>query len=74
VDVIGLGPKTILGDMNCDGRVNSVDAALVLQATAGLIDFFPVCASGDVNHDGVVNSIDAALILQFDAGLIAWGS
>jgi hypothetical protein len=61
-------PK-VPGDANCDGLVNSLDAALVLQYDAGLIHSL-TCADADYNHDGVVNSLDAALILQKDAGLI----
>jgi parallel beta-helix repeat protein len=57
-----------LGDTNRDGRVNSIDAAVVLQHTAGLLGL-PPC--GDVNRDGRTDSIDAALILQCSAGLIA---
>lgn len=55
------------GDVNDDGSTTSVDAALVLQYTAGFIASAP---NGDVNGDGVVNSVDAALILQFIAGLL----
>ena len=61
-------PK-VPGDANCDGLVNSLDAALVLQFDAGLIHSL-TCADADYNHDGVVNALDAALILQKDAGLI----
>ena len=60
-----------LGDVNCDGRVGSIDAALILQFDAGLIDSLDCLKSGDVNEDGAINTIDATLILQFDAGLIS---
>lgn len=53
----------LLGDVNCDGRVNAIDAALVLQYTARLIRSLPCQANGDMNGDGVINSIDAYLIL-----------
>jgi len=62
-------PKT-LGDVNCDGHANSIDAALVLQLTAGLVDGLPCEAHGDVNNDGSIGAVDAALILQQDAGLV----
>ena len=65
----GGGPKRV-GDVNDDRRVTSVDAALVLQFGAGLIDSLANLDSADVNGDGSVNSIDAALILQFTAGLL----
>jgi hypothetical protein len=58
------------GDANCDGGVTAVDAALVLQYDAGLIDSLPCEDNADVNNDGVINAIDAALILQLVAGLL----
>lgn len=59
-----------LGDVDCNSRVNSIDAALVLQLDAGLIDVLLCQQNADVNQDLTVNSIDATLILQSDAGLI----
>jgi hypothetical protein len=58
------------GDVNDDGSVNSIDAALILQLTAGLVGSLLNEPSADVNGDGTINSIDAALVLQFTAGLI----
>lgn len=60
------------GDADCSGTVTSVDAALVLQFDAGLIDIltFTCLLVAGVNEDGAVNSVDASLILQFVAGLI----
>jgi hypothetical protein len=58
------------GDVNCDGEVDSIDAALILQYGAGLIGSLPCQQNGDVNGDGSVDAIDAALVLQFVAGLI----
>ncbi len=63
--------KPVLGDVNCDGIVNSIDAALILQFVAGLVSSLPCAQNADVNHDGQVNSIDAAIILQYTAGLIS---
>lgn len=62
--------ELLFGDTNCDGNVNSIDAALVLQLGAGLVDSLACQDNADVNGDGIANSIDSALILQFDAGLI----
>jgi parallel beta-helix repeat protein len=59
------------GDVDCSGSVNSIDAAFLLQHTAGLIGSLPCAANADVNGDGNTNSLDAALILQFSAGLIS---
>lgn len=73
VDVGGIlcvaGPATLRGDANCDGLVNSIDAAIVLQFVAGLIDSVPCPANADVDGNGRIDAIDAALILQIDAGL-----
>jgi hypothetical protein len=58
------------GDVNDDGSVDSIDAALVLQLVAGLIDQVDNPASADADGDGEITSIDAALILQFTAALL----
>jgi len=58
------------GDANCDQRVNSVDSAVVLQASAGLITSPACAATADVNGDARINSLDSALILQYAAGLL----
>lgn len=59
------------GDVNADGTVNSLDAALVLKSDANIIELdFDASMNADVNGDGTVNSLDAAQILKFDAKLI----
>jgi hypothetical protein len=68
VDVVGLAK--VVGDVNCDGVADSIDAALVLQVSAALTGPLPCQNMGDVDLDGTVNSIDAALILQYVAALI----
>jgi hypothetical protein len=59
------------GDVNDDGEVDSVDATLILQRGAGLIDQLLNAPSGDLNADGSVNSIDATIVLQYGAGLVS---
>ena len=63
-------PTPPTGDADCSGSVNSIDAALALQFTAGLVDSLPCSQFADVNEDGTVNALDAVLILQFVAGLL----
>jgi hypothetical protein len=61
--------ESLVGDASCDGIVNSIDTALVLQFDARLIFLLACQQNADVNQDGEINSLDAALILQYDAGL-----
>lgn len=63
-------PRRLMGDANCDGHVNSIDAALVLQYDAGLIHSLPCPDLADVNQDSRINSLDASLILQYTAELL----
>jgi len=61
-----------LGDVNGDGKINSIDSSLILQYEAGLISITKIiAANADVNKDGKINSIDSSLILQYEAGLIS---
>jgi len=60
----------LIGDVNCDGLVNAIDALFVLQFIAGLLPAFPCPDAADVDGSGAVTAIDAALILQHAAGLI----
>lgn len=64
------GKLITTGDVNCSGETNSIDAALVLQKTAGLIDRLACEEEGDVNGDDILNAVDAALILKYAAGFI----
>ncbi|MDZ4278960.1 MAG: dockerin type I domain-containing protein, partial [Dehalococcoidia bacterium] len=63
-------PGGLIGDVNCDGLINAIDAALILQLGAGIIDELPCPQNADTNEDGMINAVDAALILQFVAGII----
>ncbi len=58
------------GDVDCDGQVTSVDAALMLQYGAGLLSHLGCQQNGDINRDGQINSLDALLVLQYVAGLL----
>jgi hypothetical protein len=63
-------PAGLTGDANCSGGVNSIDATIILQYTAGLISTLQCLNLADANDSGSVNSIDATIILQYVAGLI----
>ncbi|HSP55279.1 MAG TPA: dockerin type I repeat-containing protein [Dehalococcoidia bacterium] len=59
----------ILGDANCSGAVDSIDALAVLRAGAGLGQPACLMPAGDTNCDGAANSVDALRILRFVASL-----
>ena len=73
---IGTSPKdnvfdTKVGDVNHDGKINSVDALLILQHSVGLITLYGNdLACADVNKDKAINSSDALRILQYATGVI----
>jgi hypothetical protein len=71
VDGIYFTQKTIeLGDVNFDGVVTAVDARLVLQYVAGIIEDYEInMYYANVNGDETVTAVDARLILQKVAGL-----
>ena len=66
--MVALASGKLRGDANCDGELTSIDAALILQFTAGLLD--GLACNADANSNGSVDAIDAALVLQFSAGLL----
>lgn len=54
------------GDVNGDGEVNSVDAAIVSRASLGIYTLGESqLVFADVNGDGAVNSVDAAMITRY---------
>ena len=58
-------PTYDLGDVNCDGKINSTDAVLVLKHAVGYhVDNFNI-EYADMNCDGKVNSSDAVEILKY---------
>lgn len=64
-------PKGVIGDADCSGEVNSIDAALILQFVAALVGSLQCGQLADANADAFVDVVDAALILQLDAGIIS---
>lgn len=63
----------LLGDINLDGLVTSLDAKLALDIAAGAKyfteDSIPF-KNGDINNDGEIDNDDAAAILLISAGLV----
>ncbi len=60
----------LIGDINCDGVINPIDAQILLQFIVGMINSLPCPQNADVNQNGATNATDAQLILQYAAGLI----
>ena len=59
-----------IGDVDCGGSVSAVDATLILQFDAGLVNKLSCSVAADTSGDNRINAIDAALILQFEAGIV----
>ena len=60
--------QDIIGDVNCDGVVDVLDAANVQKYAAEKLAFTGKQKElGDVNGDGVVDILDAAEIQKFAA-------
>ena len=59
----------LLGDANCDGEVDNIDAMLIARYDVGLTTadqiHVDVC---DVNGDGDVDNIDSMLVARYDVG------
>ena len=65
------GIASYLGDANCDGRVTTADAALVLRALVGLSTLKPTGAiQAKVSGDAALSAQDAAMILRYVVKLI----
>ena len=62
---------TLYGDVNGDKVINYIDATMILQYYAGIIQLNDkAMINADVNLDNVVDSVDATVILQYYAGII----
>ena len=65
---VGGGPK--LGDVSADGKINSMDALLILQHSVEITKLNGTeCNAADINGDGKINSLDALIVLQISTGL-----
>ena len=60
---VGGGPRT--ADINGDGKINSMDALLILQYNVQTVTFSEAeQKAADINRDGKINSMDALITLQ----------
>ncbi len=61
----------VIGDVQGDGYINSLDTSFVLRHDAETQELIGVyLIAGDVNIDGDTNSLDASLLSKHDAMLI----
>ena len=58
------------GDADCDATLQSLDALLILEFAAALVESLPCGDASDMNEDCVLDALDAVLILQVVASLI----
>lgn len=59
-----------LGDVNGDGKVNTIDALNALKYDVGAIQLTSEQINAlDVNKDGKANTVDALALLKYDVGL-----
>ena len=54
----------ILGDVNGDGKINTVDASYILMYLVGNVPDDFVEAAADVDGNGIINTLDATAILK----------
>ncbi len=62
---------TLLGDVDGNGEVNSLDFAMLRQYLLGMVT--SVSAAADVNQDGFANSLDFGMLRQHLLGIINLG-
>ena len=63
--------NVIYGDADSNGKVDAIDAMVVLQYDVEIIEASEInLTAADADGDGTVNAIDAMLILQYDVEII----
>jgi hypothetical protein len=65
-------PRCGHADVHIDGDVDALDALLILQYVADLVDSLSCVERADADGNGSIEAIDAALILQIQARLGDW--
>ena len=69
--VVTVGSSILLGDVNGDGKINNIDAAMVYGYNNGKNELTEAqLAAADVNGDGKVSNLDAAMIYGYNNGKI----
>lgn len=59
-----------MGDINSDGKVNTIDALNALKFDVGIVNLTDTQKQAlDVNKDGKINTVDALALLKYDVGL-----
>ena len=72
VQDVGEQPALEMGDVNGDGKINSSDARMILQAAVGYVQLTEEQkARADVKQDGEINSSDARVVLQYSVGSVS---
>ncbi len=65
--------EVLVGDLNGDGRVNSIDFGYMRMYLLGMIKEFPAeddLRAGDLNGDNIINSIDFGYFRKYLLGTI----
>ncbi|MBR5262848.1 MAG: dockerin type I repeat-containing protein, partial [Clostridia bacterium] len=63
--LVYVGGGVTRADLNADGKINSIDALIILQSNVGNITLNDAqSTAADINGDGKINSIDALIVLQ----------
>jgi uncharacterized protein YkwD len=65
-----LDVQIVGGDVDCNGRIDPIDATLILQRAAGMVTSLPCGSRADADGSGSVDATDALVVLQHYAGLI----
>ena len=63
--VVSAGTPMLIGDVNGDGVINSIDVMALFNYTIDKNDIDYVLALGDVNGDGIINSIDVMALFNY---------
>ena len=57
-------PAVMLGDVNGDGKIDTVDLSLLINKILGIEDPRFINEAGDLNHDGNYDTVDLSLLIN----------